>query len=237
MLTLTGIQWQQAVPLYFMGATYTTDPLTANTTYYVEAVSNSGGCISTTRSSIQVTINNTIAVQPQVNAADLNICQNNPATIHVTNPDATTVYNWYTTATGGSPIFTGTAYTTAVLSASTTYYVEAVSTQNCSPSTRLAATVTVVPQPTTPVPTNAAVTACTGSPVTLTVSSPQLGITYNWYDSPSKTNLLVPAQVIHRCNNSQCYLLCRCYKWFMHQPIGRQCTGNGEPNTGNPNAG
>ncbi|WCT10241.1 gliding motility-associated C-terminal domain-containing protein [Mucilaginibacter jinjuensis] len=176
-------------PVY-MGATYTTDPLTANTTFYVEAVSNSGGCVSTTRTAIQVTINNTIATQPVVNTADLNICQNNSTTIHVTNPDASTVYNWYTAATGGTPIFTGTAYTTAVLSANTTYYVEAVSSQNCSPSTRLAATVTVVPQPATPVPTNATMTACTGNPVTLTVSSPQLGITYNWYDSPSKNNLL-----------------------------------------------
>lgn len=174
----------------FTGANYTTDPLTVNTTYYVEAVSNSGGCASTTRSSIQVTINNTTAAQPQVNAADLNICQNNSATIHVTNPDATTVYNWYTAATGGTPIYTGTAYTTAVLTANATYYVEAVSTQNCSPSTRLAATVTVVPQPATPVPSNATMNACIGNPVTLTVSSPQLGIIYNWYDSPSKTNLL-----------------------------------------------
>jgi gliding motility-associated-like protein len=174
----------------FTGIDYTTDPLTANTTYYVEAVSTGGSCTSTTRGSLQVTINTTTAAQPQVNAADLNICQNNSATIHVTNPDATTVYNWYTAATGGSPVFTGTAYTTPVLTSNTTYYVEAVSTQNCNPSTRFAATVSVVTQPATPVPTNTAVTACTGNPVTLTVSSPQLGITYNWYDSPSKTNLL-----------------------------------------------
>jgi len=33
--------------------------------------------------------------------------------------------NWYTAATGGAPVFTGTSYTTPVISATTTYYAEA----------------------------------------------------------------------------------------------------------------
>ncbi|OKS86593.1 gliding motility-associated C-terminal domain-containing protein [Mucilaginibacter polytrichastri] len=174
----------------FTGSTYTTDPLTANTTYYVEAVSNTGGCVSTTRTPIQVTINTTTAAQPQVNTADLTICQNNTATIHILSPDASTVYNWYTAATGGTPVYTGTTYTTNVLTANATYYIEAVSTQSCSPSARLVVNVTVTTQPGTPVPGATTVAACAGSPVTLTVASPQANYVYNWYDSASKTNLL-----------------------------------------------
>jgi gliding motility-associated-like protein len=174
----------------FTGATYTTDPLTANTTYYVEAATVAGGCTSTSRGSIQVTINSTTAAQPTVNAADLAICQNNAATIHVLSPDPQTTYNWYTAATGGTPIYTGVAYTTGVLTANTTYYVEAVSTQSCNASTRLAANVVVGAQPGTPVPTAATVAACVGSTATLTIASPQANYVYNWYDSPSKTNLL-----------------------------------------------
>ncbi|NCD72142.1 gliding motility-associated C-terminal domain-containing protein [Mucilaginibacter agri] len=174
----------------FTGPTYTTDPLTANTTFYVEAVSNNGGCISANRGSVQVTINNTTAPQPQVNAADLTICQNSAAIIHITNPDASTTYNWYAAATGGTAVFTGPVYTTGALTSNTTYYVEAVNSQSCSPSTRLAVNVNVGTQPATPVPSAATVAACAGSGATLTVSSPQAGTVYNWYDSPSKTNLL-----------------------------------------------
>jgi gliding motility-associated-like protein len=176
-------------PIY-TGAAYTTDPLTANTTYYVEAVTTAGTCTSTTRGSIQVTINTTTAAQPTVNAADLSICQNNTTTIHVLNPDPQTTYNWYTAATGGTPIYTGVAYTTGVLTANTTYYVEAVSTQSCNASTRLAANVVVGAQPDTPVPTATTVAACTGSTPILSIASPQANYIYNWYDSPSKTNLL-----------------------------------------------
>ena len=174
----------------FTGATYTTPPITAATTYYVEAVSNAGGCTSATRTAVQVTINNSMAPQPVVNTADLSVCQNTAATIHISNPDATATYNWFTQAAGGSSVYTGTAFTTAILSANTTYYVEATNPQSCNPSTRLAVNVVIVPQPATPVLTAAVVDICSGSPATLSVQSPQTGITYNWYDSATKTNLL-----------------------------------------------
>src|SRR6202000_1765134 len=50
--------------------------------------------------------------------------------------------------------------------------------------------VTATTLPATPVPVLATVPVCTGSSATLSVANPQSGITYNWYDSATKTNLL-----------------------------------------------
>ncbi|MFD0793495.1 gliding motility-associated C-terminal domain-containing protein [Mucilaginibacter litoreus] len=181
--------------LLFTGATYTTPALTSATTYYVEAVSNTGNCISTTRTAIQVTINNSTAPQPQVDAAGLTICQNTSATITISNPDAATTYSFYTSAAGGSPVYTGTQFTTPVLTVNTTYYVTASNAQSCNPSARLAVNVVVTPQPATPIVTDATVTVCAGSPATLSVSSPQQGITYNWYADAGRTNKLFTGAV------------------------------------------
>lgn len=45
----------------FEGNSYTTQALTATTTYYVESVSKSGGCSSTTRTAVTVTVNPVLA--------------------------------------------------------------------------------------------------------------------------------------------------------------------------------
>jgi gliding motility-associated-like protein len=175
--------------LIFTGATYTTPVLTAAATYYVEAVSN-GSCASTTRTAVQVTIGTTTTPTPQVVAADLSVCQNSAALIHISNPDAGTTYNWYTVANGGSSVYTGTAFSTPVLSANTTYYVQASNSQNCNASARLAVNVVIVPQPGTPVPALANVPVCKGSTASLSVQSPQANIIYKWYSDATRNNLL-----------------------------------------------
>ncbi|GAA3978233.1 gliding motility-associated C-terminal domain-containing protein [Mucilaginibacter dorajii] len=174
----------------FTGATYVTPPISATTTYYVEAVTTAGGCASSTRTAVQITINNTTAPTPTVDAAGLSVCQNSVATISITNPVAGTTYNFYTVATGGNSVYTGTSFVTPAITQNTTYYVEATDGQNCKPSARLAVNVTIVPQPGTPVPTAATVAVCKGSTATLSVSSPQAALTYNWYSSAAKTTKL-----------------------------------------------
>ncbi|WPU93816.1 gliding motility-associated C-terminal domain-containing protein [Mucilaginibacter sabulilitoris] len=175
----------------FTGAMYTTQPITAATTYYVEAVSNTSGCASSTRTSVQVTIDNTKAPNPSIDAAGLTTCQNSAAVIRIANPVAGTIYNWYTAASGGSSIHVGSTYTTPVLTANTTYYVQATNAQSCNPSNRVPANVKVTPQPATPTFTvNSPVPVCRGSATTISVASPQANLTYNWYDSATKNNLI-----------------------------------------------
>lgn len=170
----------------FTGPTFVTPQLSASTTFYAEAVSSTGSCASTTRTPIQVTINTSITAAPQVNMADLTICQNTTANLHIINPEASTIYNWYTTAEATNSIYTGAVFVTPVLNANTTYYVQAISAQSCNASARVPVNVVVVPSPATPIPAASVVNICTGNGATLSVASPQAGITYNWYNSVSQ---------------------------------------------------
>jgi len=51
------------------------------------------------------------------------ICVNFPSTATLTVSNTGGTYRWYTTATGGSPVHTGSSYTTPSLTTTTTYYV------------------------------------------------------------------------------------------------------------------
>jgi gliding motility-associated-like protein len=177
------------VPVY-TGAVYNTPPISGITTYYVEAVSALGGCASSTRTPVQITINNNSAPTPAVDAAGLTICQNSPATISITNPDAGTTYNFYSLPVGGASAYTGTSFVTPGIAHNTTYYVEATNPLYCKPSARLAVNLIIVPQPDAPVPTAPTVQVCKGGMATLAVASPQPTLTYHWYDSATKTTLL-----------------------------------------------
>ncbi|WP_448701518.1 gliding motility-associated C-terminal domain-containing protein [Mucilaginibacter sp. AW1-3] len=267
--------------LLFTGDTYVTGPVTLPTTFYVE--SSNGLCSSPTSASVQVNIAPTPTTPVLVNNP-VSICTGTSGTLSISNPQAGVTYNWYTAPTGNTVLFSGTSFTTPVLSANTTYYVEGVNAGGCI-SARIAANVTILPgltnnnitapgvtsfclagdpanitgstpaggnnvytyqwqqstdnitftnisgataidydpaaitvttyyrrtvssgpcttplisnsltfsiltPPTIPPTVQPTVTVCPGSPASLSVNNPQNGFTYNWYDSPSKTNLL-----------------------------------------------
>jgi hypothetical protein len=176
----------------FTGTSFTTAALNTTTTYYAEAA-NAGGCTSATRVAGTVTVN-PLPASPTVTAQGGSttpaICAGNVITLNATSTTAGATFNWYTVATGGTPVFVGASFTTAQLSGNVTYYVEAVGVGGCASSTRTAISVTVNAPPTVPVPVAAAVTVCAGSPATLAVASPITGVTYNWYNSANKTTLL-----------------------------------------------
>jgi hypothetical protein len=60
-----------------------------------------------------------------------------------------TVYEWYTQPANGSPVHTGSSFTTAPLAATATYYVETIASGDTS-AIRTAVTVVVNPTPATP---------------------------------------------------------------------------------------
>ena len=181
----------------FTGIPFTTPAVTGTVTYYVEAVVNATGCTSGTRAPITITIDNTKAPDPAVDAAGLTTCQNSATTLNITNPVSGTVYSWYTTPTGGAAIATGPSFNTPALIANTTYYVEAVNPQSCNPSTRVSVNVTVTAQPATPTFTvQSPVQVCRGSSTQIAVASPQAGLIYNWYNSASKTTLVATGPVL-----------------------------------------
>ncbi|SEW09622.1 gliding motility-associated C-terminal domain-containing protein [Chitinophaga sp. YR573] len=167
------------------GAEYTTGPLSVNTTFYVEAL-NSTGCSSQARKGVTVTIVNSIDAPL---APGTTVCSGNSAVLSVTSPQAGISYKWYTTATGGTAVFTGANFTTAALTADVTYYVEAA-TGGCVSQSRTIVQVMVNSTPAAPVVANASVIACLGGSANLSVQNPDATLTYRWYDSPTGGTLV-----------------------------------------------
>jgi gliding motility-associated-like protein len=176
--------------LIFTGTTFVANNVTANAKYYVEAA-NSLGCISATRTETDINVT-PIPTSPtiQTAAGGNSVCSGSSATLMVVNPVVGDVYRWYNAATSGTLIYTGTEYITPALTIATIYYVEAANAGNCNSSTRTAVTITINALPTDPVLVNNVVSVCLGSPATFTITSPQAGVTYNWYDSPAATHLV-----------------------------------------------
>ncbi|HET6245742.1 MAG TPA: PKD domain-containing protein, partial [Bacteroidia bacterium] len=131
------------------------------------------GCV-TNPGTVLVTIN---PLPASPTALGTTICSGNTATLTATAPGGT--YQWYTAASGGTLLITGAVYTTPVLSATTTYYVQTTSVNGCI-SARTAVTVTVNPTPATPTASyNNSPVLCVGSTIMLAATT-ITGATYSW---------------------------------------------------------
>ena len=162
------------------GVTYQTPILNNSTTYYVLATN--GGC-SSGLSAVKVVISPPPAA-PSVSGTI--ICSGSSATLNATGPGGT--YEWYSTATGGTPIYTGAGFTTPALTLTTKYYVQTI-LSGCT-SARTAVTVTVNPVVPPPLANNTS--TCSGSSASLAATGGSG--TYEWYDSPTGGALLSSGQ-------------------------------------------
>jgi len=160
--------------LLFTGTTYTTGLQTASNTIYVE--SSNGACSSSPLVPVQVNVSSITA--PLVVTNNVSICINSVALLSVSGPQSGFIYNWYSSATGGTSLYTGANFTTPALSANTTYYVEAINTGGCNSTTRTTVNVTVVPLPQV---TASGTSVCMGSGAMLTANADVANATINWY--------------------------------------------------------
>lgn len=201
--TFTTFTWN---PGNMTGQTITVAPQI--TTTYTLSASNAIGCAA----SAQVTLN----VAPITTFFTVNnqtICSGSTASLAIQNSIPGMTYNWYDAPNAGNLVGTGDPFVTPLLSATTTYYVEAVSTGNCRTS-RVAVTVSVSPLPAAPTASN--VTVCQGASATLSVSSPLPGTTYNWFStatggisiatgsSYTVNNVTAPVTYYVEANNAGC---------------------------------
>ena len=154
------------------GASFNTPSVSTTTTFYVETGNN---CRS-----------NRIAVQAVVNpipsapvTSDASRCDDGTITLDAVSNE--TVY-WYDTPSGGNLLFTGTSFTTPVLTVSTPYYV-ATGDICISPRVQVYAIITV--PPTDPVLIDGS-TCGSGSVMLTGTSNGQI----NWYDAASGGTLL-----------------------------------------------
>jgi len=151
------------------GTSFTTPAVTTNITYYAEAA-NSTGCISLTRTTVNVTDN----PLPVITVQNKSVCPGLPATLTASSTDNNVVINWYAASAGGSILFTGTSFTIAALNANTTYYTEAVdNVTGCSSPVRIAVVASIL-QP-------LAAPAVTVGPTTTST------ITFDWTAVPGAT--------------------------------------------------
>ena len=161
---------------FYDGASYTTDPLTATTTFYVQ--NTVAGCVS---SRAPVTITVLPALTP-ASSPPQTICSGSVASL--TASGSVNGYGWYDSAAGGALLSAAQVFVTPALTATTTYYLAATS-GDCS-SARTAVTVTVDPIPAAPVITGST-TTCPNTSATLSAAASG---TVNWYDVPSGGTLI-----------------------------------------------
>jgi len=156
---------------------FTIPSLNTTTTYYV--VVNENGC-----SSARTPVTATVTPAPSVpTASNVTICSGTNAQLHASA--STGIFYWYSTPGGGTPLISSPDYTTPVLTATTTYYVQ-TSLNGCT-SALVPVTVTVDAPPTPPATQTDSI--CYNSSTTLTASATPTG-TYKWYDAPVNGNQL-----------------------------------------------
>jgi hypothetical protein len=165
-------------------SSYTTPPLTDTTSYWVR-VSNTAGTADSNTASITVVTLPTITTQP----ADQAFVSGSVATLSVgvvgTPPLS---YQWYLGPSGTTtnPIAgaTGSSYTTAAVTSTTSYWVRISNGFGIADS--ITATLTVVTPPAiTTQP--AAQTIASGRAATLSVTASGSGLSYQWYLGTSGT--------------------------------------------------
>ena len=122
------------------GASFGTPNISTTTTYYVDCTVST--CVSATRSSAVATVNTTIPAAPTVNSVTIN----SGATATLSASGCAGTVNWFSAASGGSSLGTGTSYTTVALSnppnATYTYYADCT-VSTCTSTTRGSGVVTV----------------------------------------------------------------------------------------------
>ncbi|MBP6412070.1 MAG: T9SS type A sorting domain-containing protein, partial [Bacteroidia bacterium] len=149
------------------GTSFTTPIITVSTPYYVEASNN--GC-SSARTLVDATINDIPSVTSTTPASRCG-----SGTVNLIAATSAGSLNWYTAATGGSPVGTGTSFTTPIITVSTPYYVEASNNGCSSARTLVDATINDIPLVTSTTPAS----RCGSGTVNL-IAATSAG-SLNWY--------------------------------------------------------
>jgi gliding motility-associated-like protein len=88
--------------------------------YYVEAA-NPFGCISA-----RTPANANVTPLPQLSVQGSSVCPGSTAMLSATADVPNYTINWYSSASGGTPVYTGNAFTIPSLSSNLSYYAEAI---------------------------------------------------------------------------------------------------------------
>ena len=121
------------------GANFPVSP-SATTTYYAESL-NASGCSSSSRTQVIVTVTPIPAITGTTPGS---VCGSGQVTLRAASSAG--IVNWYSALSGGPVLATGTAFTTPVITSTTTYYADAT-LNGCTTGTRTSITAAVNPAP------------------------------------------------------------------------------------------
>jgi gliding motility-associated-like protein/uncharacterized repeat protein (TIGR01451 family) len=132
------------------GSTFNTPAITANTSYFVEAVA--AGCASSTRTEVTISTINLPAAPAGAGITNGPLCSGSSAILTVNDPQPGILYRWYSNLTGGTALGEGNTFTTGNINNNTTFYIESVAAStSCVSNTRYPIEVTVLPVLTAPI--------------------------------------------------------------------------------------
>ncbi|MFB9864780.1 gliding motility-associated C-terminal domain-containing protein [Rufibacter immobilis] len=184
------------------GASFTPRFITQTTWYRRTAKYRNTNCAPVpSAEAIEITIDELPPV-PIVKAAAVTTCENSSAVLEVvpvTGGTATLTYVWYTEATGGDPIGSGSPFNTPPLTSDATFYVEAQNENECISTRRTAVRVTV-----SPISANAGndTTIIQGQSVTLRGSGGGANATFTWSPAEGLSNPNIPNPVATPAGNT-----------------------------------
>jgi len=191
------------------------DPPVLNTTTYYRRTVISGACVTPLISNVVIITVTISPATPVPTQSVVPICAGNSAALSVSSPQQGVIYDWYDSPAKTNHLFTGVSYVTPSLNAGQTYYIEATN-GTCTSPAMASVQVTVGNPPTAPSVGNPGI-VCSGSVATLSVSNPQAGLTYNWYNSATGgssifmgANFVTPAlsanavYYVEAANNGSC---------------------------------
>ncbi|TWI99893.1 gliding motility-associated-like protein [Mucilaginibacter frigoritolerans] len=184
-------QWQSSTDdLNFVDVTNANlinfDPSTVSVTTYYRRIVTSGVCtVPLVSNVVTIQIFSPPAIPVPV-LSNVQICPGSTASLSIASPQTGITYNWYSTSTNGTSLFTGVSFVTPTIIGNTTYYAEAVNSAGCA-SDRAAVDVTVAPSPLVNV-TDTSI--CTGTNATLTATSTDPNAIINWYADANGTSIL-----------------------------------------------
>ncbi|MHA3790004.1 Ig-like domain-containing protein [Flavobacterium hauense] len=173
--TINWYSSKTATDILFTGPDFVIPALTEGVSYWVGAISPTG--CNSQRTEVVITVNTRPDLTVENNA--VSICETTEVTLTASSSAGNSIL-WYDSAEATDSIASGENFTTPILTATTSYWVQSNNLLTNCVSDRIEITVTVTPLPV--VTTNTTISICEGTQAVLKADTQQ-GTLIAWYDS------------------------------------------------------
>ncbi|MBI6116760.1 Ig-like domain-containing protein [Salegentibacter maritimus] len=169
----------------------TVDGLTGSMNYYVSLEGdNVCGNVAEDLAMVEINVSDDLEA-PEVISSEVSVCTGENTILSILNPQDNLTYNWYTEASGGSVVYTGSDFELTNVTSDATYFVEAVGDAGCESVTRTEVTITVKDYATADdISIEGTTEICNSDNLTLEAIADNsiLDPIFQWYMDSNKTN-------------------------------------------------